>query len=451
MTLSKSILLFIGLLVGFSASSQTLRVNLEFEPSDDNKALAVYIRPAIENSIERTVQLMPADGTATFSGDVTVSPAGIYYLYCQNNVFQTMLPVYIDPAAKVADIKASIDDYMINTSLTDPSNSALKAYNSVVAKSARNLASGLDSMTDGQIKARLSGYITAADSIIAKGDIPAPTKEFIRIWAYTSASDGASMARHLCYRAGRKLNLKNSDFLPEASTALDSPIASAFPSVAMAVSADLPEGTIEERLDALHSKYKTQSVKDAVTAMLVGEYIDKYDYTKDYEKGETRLIALTEKYNLPEKYLAAFRARRASIPGTPFPDVKLVDKDGNTVDFSTFRGKYVYIDLWASWCGPCIREIPHLQQLEKDLEADGNVVFVSISTDSSAEPWLKKMTQLNLHGNQLLDASGQLAPKLNVRGIPFFVIYDPEGRLYLYNAPRPSNEQTKTLLQNLGK
>ncbi len=183
--------------------------------------------------------------------------------------------------------------------------------------------------------------------------------------------------------------------------------------------------------------------------MLVRGFMSGFDYKNDFESGVTRLQALTDKYSLPASYLESFRARRATVPGLPFPEgVKLLDRDGKVVDFSTFRGKYVYVDLWASWCGPCCKEVPYLQQLEKDMEGS-NVVFVSISCDSSTAPWFKKMEQLGMHGNQLIDTTNELGNKLNVRGIPHFLIYDPEGNLHTYNAPRPSSSQILPLLRSL--
>ena len=144
-----------------------------------------------------------------------------------------------------------------------------------------------------------------------------------------------------------------------------------------------------------------------------------------------------------------FKVRKSSIAGTPFPsNVSLYDLNGNKVDFSKFRGKYVYVDMWASWCVPCIMEIPHLIELEKNL-SNSDVVFLSISIDNKEEAWKKKVTALGLEGNLLIDKDNKLCEALNVRGIPFFIIYDKEGKLYKYNAPRPSDVRTKPLLEGL--
>lgn len=119
------------------------------------------------------------------------------------------------------------------------------------------------------------------------------------------------------------------------------------------------------------------------------------------------------------------------------------------MDFSSFKGSYVYVDLWASWCGPCIREIPYLKELEKGL-GNKQVKFVSISLDTRQEAWKKKMKELDLHGYQLFDSGNGLSKALNISGIPRFLIYDKEGKLYMKDAPRPSKGlQLKELLEGL--
>ena len=121
------------------------------------------------------------------------------------------------------------------------------------------------------------------------------------------------------------------------------------------------------------------------------------------------------------------------------------------VDFAKFGGKYVYIDVWASWCIPCLKEVPMLQKMERELKND-KVVFVSVSVDAKEGPWKQKMKQLNMHGNQLHNPDNSLCEALNVKGIPFFVIYDAEGKLYMHGAPRPSQGRgVVELLEGLGK
>ena len=145
-----------------------------------------------------------------------------------------------------------------------------------------------------------------------------------------------------------------------------------------------------------------------------------------------------------------FKDNQKSISDKRFPaKAHLTDAAGNTVDFSSLRGFYVYIDLWASWCVPCRKEIPHLQRLENELK-NPLVKFVSISIDRTESDWKKAVKQLNLHGLQWLNADNSLPKALNIRGIPFFLIYDKEGNLMQYDAPRPSDgDKLKAYLEGL--
>lgn len=437
-----------ALCLGLPAGAQTLDMDVTLSGNLKPEDTRVFVRPVNETSPQSTVELSRnADGT--FSGQLNANPDGLYYFYSATPTVQMSLPLYFDPkSAKQSITVADGPDYTTTTSLTDPANVALNTYASSVVGKALTIGNRLSELTDDQIRTLLGSYVSEADSIIASTTLPPRVEQFMRIWAYTSASDAYSLAGHLAHRAGRKLGFPLSEFLPDAQTVLDTPMAASFPSSSILIVESLPKGSLEERLAALYSNYKTPAIRENVSGMLVESFMNKFDYNNNFDEGEQRLKAVCEQYSLPEGYVETFRARRATVPGAPFPNVELVDRDGNRVDFSKFKGKYVYVDLWASWCGPCVREVPYLQQLEKDFE-NSNVVFVSISIDSTKAPWIKKMDQLNMHGNQLWNSDQNLAKRLNVRGIPHFLIYGPDGTLHTYNAPRPSDEATRQLLQSL--
>ena len=130
------------------------------------------------------------------------------------------------------------------------------------------------------------------------------------------------------------------------------------------------------------------------------------------------------------------------------PDVPIIDQQGNEHRLSEFKGRYVYIDLWASWCGPCNQEIPYLKELERTIGND-KVVFVSISIDEDFNAWKAAIKRHNLSGNQFL-GNETLASLLKVQGIPRFLIYDKEGRLLNPDAPRPSSQmEIRRILNSL--
>jgi len=136
-----------------------------------------------------------------------------------------------------------------------------------------------------------------------------------------------------------------------------------------------------------------------------------------------------------------------------------VDFKGGTKSLDSFKGKYVYIDVWATWCGPCIREIPSLKALEKEYH-NKNIQFVSISTDESRrsggsweaaeKKWRDFVKDKQLSGVQLWagqDFSFQQA--YQITGIPRFILIDTEGKIVDSNAPRPSDPRLKTLLNSI--
>ena len=130
-----------------------------------------------------------------------------------------------------------------------------------------------------------------------------------------------------------------------------------------------------------------------------------------------------------------------------FPDV-----DGNQVSLSDFKGKVVYIDVWATWCGPCIAEKPALRNLKTEFN-DRDIVFMSVSIDSQRdkEKWREFLVAQNLSGVQLFagdDAERGIMQPYGIRGIPHFILVGKDGKIILSNAPRPSSPQIRAVLND---
>lgn len=136
-------------------------------------------------------------------------------------------------------------------------------------------------------------------------------------------------------------------------------------------------------------------------------------------------------------------------PGDPSPDFRAIDIHGKPVSLKSFKGKYVYIDLWATWCSPCCREIPYLQKLEKRFHGK-KIVFVSISTDKNLKEWKKFVKEQFLGGVQLnFDGNMRFRDIYGVTGIPRFILLDKKGRIINADMSRPSDPETEKALKSL--
>jgi thiol-disulfide isomerase/thioredoxin len=131
-------------------------------------------------------------------------------------------------------------------------------------------------------------------------------------------------------------------------------------------------------------------------------------------------------------------------PGKPAPDFSGYTFDGRKVSLSDLRGKIVYVDIWATWCGPCVGELPHLKALKGKFEGDEEVSFVLFSVDKDREAWKKKVVKdmKGLGNYNIVDTSksgpSPIMQAYMVRGIPQYLLIDQSGNIVNVNAPRPS-------------
>ncbi len=142
----------------------------------------------------------------------------------------------------------------------------------------------------------------------------------------------------------------------------------------------------------------------------------------------------------------------------PADSVGLKAFDNHLTSLQSFlqanKGKVVYVDIWASWCGPCRQQMPFSHELQEKLK-DENVVFLYISADDNEKAWQRSAEQFGLTGaNSFLLANGRYNPLVSeweIQSIPRYVIFDKEGKIAYKDAPRPSEKQTYSILKKLAK
>ncbi|WP_316636175.1 TlpA disulfide reductase family protein [uncultured Flavobacterium sp.] len=182
------------------------------------------------------------------------------------------------------------------------------------------------------------------------------------------------------------------------------------------------------------------------------ENLEKGDFDPEFK---TALKSSFESFNqyATEQYERTSKTR--GLIGKVSPGFDYDNHKGGKTKLSDLKGKYVYIDLWATWCAPCRAEIPYLQKIEEKYHGK-NIEFVSISVDKAKdnEKWKKFVTDKQLGGTQLFadkDWESDFVMSYGVTGIPRFILIDPKGNILNPDAERPSSPELQTQLDALLK
>lgn len=200
------------------------------------------------------------------------------------------------------------------------------------------------------------------------------------------------------------------------------------------VNSGLPNGYAK---DKLMSSYLQFGLKPDATLD------EAFTIYKNSSPNPENLAKLTEHYNKLKVITA----------GNQSPTFNYENHKGGNTALAYLKGQYVYIDVWATWCGPCLREIPALKELEKDYE-NKNVHFVSISIDEPKdyEKWKAMVSEKQLGGIQLMadnNWNSKFVQEYAILGIPRFILIDPQGNIVSADAPRPSDPELRKMFDGL--
>jgi len=179
----------------------------------------------------------------------------------------------------------------------------------------------------------------------------------------------------------------------------------------------------------------------------------------DAAKLDANFVALQKKAMETElfqmKMYFGEKLKQQKLNNTQAPSFEYENHAGGKTKLEDLRGKYVYIDVWATWCGPCRAEIPSLQKIEEKYH-DKKIAFVSISVDEQKdyEKWKKFVVEKQLGGIQLYADKNWMSDFIKAFGInsiPRFILIDPTGKVVNADADRPSNPKLQEQLDALLK
>jgi peroxiredoxin len=248
----------------------------------------------------------------------------------------------------------------------------------------------------------------------------------------------------------------SSQFIPAADTpataASLSPIMTEVKPIIMAIQDKLKAGKQTEadlagnikQLDAVIARHAGEKTEDAaqVYFLKASLYLQLFE---NEEKGVEiinqvkRNFAGTKSADMADKLLAQVKAQAVANKiknslkvGTTFPDFSEKDLAGKSLSIANYKGKIVMIDFWATWCGPCVGELPNVQAVYKKYHSQGfEIIGVSLDKDKSAlDNFLKKNTTMTWQ--QFFDGNGwqnKLSTKYGINSIPATYLLDGEGKI----------------------
>ncbi len=194
------------------------------------------------------------------------------------------------------------------------------------------------------------------------------------------------------------------------------------------------------------------------TCSAVKEYlIQQYIYQLLKRKGVDAITAndlylyrsIVKSSTFKRQFEELYQKQNSVKQGKPSPDFLANDSLGTEFSLSSFKGKYIYIDVWATWCSPCKKEIPYLEKLKNKYEGK-SIYFISLSCDANHRAWSDYVKLHSLNGIQLiLKENSSFMNDYQIAGIPRFILLDSDGRILNGNMTRPSDPKTMQILDSL--
>jgi thiol-disulfide isomerase/thioredoxin len=134
------------------------------------------------------------------------------------------------------------------------------------------------------------------------------------------------------------------------------------------------------------------------------------------------------KAEIKENYLIWTKLRK----GAEAPSFNGIDYTGKKISLSDFKGKYVFIDVWATWCGPCLKEMPAMNSLASEYKGSADIVFIKISIDANKQLWENKIAKeessiLSLWAEN--GANSDFAKAYAIKDIPRYILIDKQGKI----------------------
>jgi peroxiredoxin len=200
---------------------------------------------------------------------------------------------------------------------------------------------------------------------------------------------------------------------------------------------------IKKEHDKIAILMEARSPSLAVINLLQNNTLDKDKYYQTYLNVAEKLKKEWPDYSQSKNFVAFVDKLKATAIGQPAPEISLPNPEGQIVTLSSMKGKYVLVDFWAKWCGPCRQENPNVVKVFNKYKDKGFTVF-GVSLDRKKEDWIQAIQQDGLtwtHVSDLKFWQSEAAKTYNISAIPFSLLLDPNGVIIDKNLRGPALEK----------
>lgn len=424
----------------------------------------------IENSKATTAMLSSIDfkkeitinEDGTFSDTLRIPEKGFYSL----SIGREYTPVYLGMGHHInLNVDATkFDETIVYTGEGAVENNYLATKMLSESKGIENPAE-FYSMDENDFKSRVSEMKGKNEALL--GELVGADQEFLATEKQNLVYDYYAMLNNYSQRHGyyaKKENFEVSEgFLPEELKNMTFDDANAYKS-SLSYKNMAFDNVMTSMFDAIGNDISSVSVEnlkglnDIKIPALKDEAIDYLGSflvspgNSNMESIYNLFVSNTTKEDTKKKLTETYEKNKNLVKGKPSPQfVKYENHKGGDMSLADLKGKYVYVDVWATWCGPCIREIPSLKEVEKKFHNE-NIAFVSTSIDEvkDHDKWVGMVNDKALGGVQLMADNAwksKFVQDYAIQGIPRFILIDPNGNIVSADAPRPSDPKLLELLE----